>query len=446
MRDWRSGRLFRNPAIPREASRRQNAVLRFPYGYIVLTALVLALAGCAPITPEADGQSLASAPLPPATGGAFVAPAEAPAACLAPDGEHRLWVDEVLGYCLIIPGDYAAHPLPQGTALVQGNVMNHVAPRVEVTVEDPAGRTLEASAESVAAEFGLPGTPPAPAPILVDAMAGVLLDNLPGQDLNRRVIVLANGRLYHLFFTPLGEEMDAFYPAVIGSIRFLDAAEGETNDGQAGPRLVYRSTQAAGSDGAACAGMDLATDGTATLLACDGTQVVQSLGDGHAAEWQAFQQRLGDFELAALNESLTVRGADGVTDPAWQRALLAWTSLVHAELSTGRTTAAGPTALSWFPGALPAAPERCTHVTVLTYGYAYADLVECPSGRMVERQGGWLTDAELAQFDGWLYGFAPFYRDDNYLDGRGVAQMDEEAGAVLEQWAADLHTRLAAQE
>jgi hypothetical protein len=53
-------------------------------------------------------------------------------------------------------------------------------------------------------------------------MDGMLLDNLPGQDLNRRVVFVGNGQVYTILFTPLTPEAEPFYTAVLDSLRFLD--------------------------------------------------------------------------------------------------------------------------------------------------------------------------------------------------------------------------------
>jgi len=62
----------------------------------------------------------------------------------------------------------------------------------------------------------------------VDSEEALVFDNLPGQDLNRRVVAVHNSRLYSFFFTPLGEKaetqaaIEAFYLGVLGSFRFLE--------------------------------------------------------------------------------------------------------------------------------------------------------------------------------------------------------------------------------
>jgi hypothetical protein len=64
--------------------------------------------------------------------------------------------------------------------------------------------------------------------ITIDGEPAVVLDHLPGQDLNRRVFLVHEGRFYHLFFTPVDpsqpevyQRMEDFYRTIIDSFRFV---------------------------------------------------------------------------------------------------------------------------------------------------------------------------------------------------------------------------------
>ena len=55
-----------------------------------------------------------------------------------------------------------------------------------------------------------------------------MLDNLPGQDLNRRMVLLHGGRLCSFFFAPLGDpgsetrtQAESLYQHVVASFRFI---------------------------------------------------------------------------------------------------------------------------------------------------------------------------------------------------------------------------------
>lgn len=164
------------------------------------------------------------------TNGTTPPPTDSLAGCLAPDGKQQLFTDEANGYCLLYPAGYVAvEGENNSVSLVKGEIMNHLDPRVEIVVTDALTSTLETVAAELAAQYGLPGTPVERGSITVAGEAAVMLDQLPGQDLNRRVALLHNGRLYRFFFTPLGEPgearaaMEAFYQGVLDSFRFLDA-------------------------------------------------------------------------------------------------------------------------------------------------------------------------------------------------------------------------------
>lgn len=156
-------------------------------------------------------------------------PTTQPAACPVPSPSTQLFVNEAHGYCLLYPVDYTAvQTSPNEVNLVRGSVMNHVDPRVSITVGDASGRTLTQLADQLEAEYALPGVSVERGTITVAGVEAVLLDNLPGQDLNRRVVLIHNGRLYIFFFTPLGEpgparaQMESFYQQTLDSFRFLE--------------------------------------------------------------------------------------------------------------------------------------------------------------------------------------------------------------------------------
>ena len=91
---------------------------------------------------------------------------------------------------------------------------------------------------------------------------------------------------------------------------------------------------------------------------------------------------------------------------------------------------------------MPDAPEVCAHLTVLDYGYAYAEQRACESGELVSSTEDWLNQEEMQQFDAWLYAYAPLYVDDNYLNGVGQEQMPEGEATAVQAWAEALWLRL----
>ncbi len=208
-------------------------------------------------------------------------------------------------------------------------------------------------------------------------------------------------------------------------------------------RLTYAGPEEIGSgDDSDCAQMEIALN-AARLVACDGTETTLPLPDSLAAAWEGLGERLGAFTYETPTEQVVLEGQGAAAGPEWQRAALAWARLTHAELATGQTSASARTALSWNFGLLADTPDVCAHLTVLDYGYAYAEQRACESGDLVTAAEGWLDQKEMAQFDAWLYDSAPFYVDDNYLNGVGDAPMETDAAAAVEAWAQALWTRLA---
>lgn len=139
-----------------------------------------------------------------------------------------------LGYCLLYAADYLAVESSDTTIdVVLGSIMNHTDPRVSLTVEEAAGRTLDQIADQVAADFTLPGVTSERTSITLAGEPAVLFDHLPGQAFNRRLIVLHQELLYHFFFTPVDpddavgdENMAAFYATITESFQFIPVVPG----------------------------------------------------------------------------------------------------------------------------------------------------------------------------------------------------------------------------
>jgi len=185
----------------------------------LLAALILsaAFAACTPIMPEAP-----AAEAPPST-----QPADP---CPAPGEGQLLLRNETDGYCLLYPAAYTLDQTNPGvTDIVVDNVMNHWDPRLSIAVSDAAGQTLDDVAARLATDYAPPGFEITSQSITVAGEEAVLLDNLPGQDLNRRVAFLHDGTLYSLFIAPLGDEgsevrqqAEMLYQLALESFRFLE--------------------------------------------------------------------------------------------------------------------------------------------------------------------------------------------------------------------------------
>lgn len=154
----------------------------------------------------------------------------ASALCATPPAEQQLWVETAQGYCLHYPATYSLiQSTPASIEIVVDTVMNHVDPRASLTVEAANGRSLTAIVEQMIAEFVQPGQTVDRHDLTLDGLPAVMLDNLLGQDVYRRVVAIQNERLYSFFFSPIGEagtatrdQAETLYQTVIDSFRFLE--------------------------------------------------------------------------------------------------------------------------------------------------------------------------------------------------------------------------------
>jgi hypothetical protein len=147
---------------------------------------------------------------------------------VAPDGAVQILTNEKHGYSLRYPTGYdVQYPNEHETAIFVGSLLNVEQPRVTIEVRDAAGRAVEQVADELVAEipvgFEIPRTS-----IVIDGEQAIVLDNLPGQDINRQVVVVHEDRLYRMMFVPVGEDYgevfaqtEDLYATVINSFRFL---------------------------------------------------------------------------------------------------------------------------------------------------------------------------------------------------------------------------------
>ncbi|MBX3010938.1 MAG: hypothetical protein KF832_05500 [Caldilineaceae bacterium] len=218
----------------------------------------------------------------------------------------------------------------------------------------------------------------------------------------------------------------------------MEAAAGESLAG-----LGYQGPADMGStDTSKCALLQLTAGEEAGVGACDGTLNMVAVGERMAAEWAQIRDRFAPFVYATATERLDFTGMGGEASEPWQRALLAWTRARYAELASGQTSATINTAVSWHLGQDFDQKNVCRHLTVLDYGYAYAEERLCEGQDLVQSTGDWLTSAELAQLDPWLYERAPATLDQNYIDGKGSEAMSEAELAVVNEWALALWSRI----
>jgi hypothetical protein len=139
----------------------------------------------------------------------------------------QLLVNEAHGYCLLYPTGYSAEWLNElEVVLVVGSLLNVEQPRAYIEVQEAAGRTAAQEADELVAD--VKGFAIERFSVMVGGEEAVVLESMPGQDTNRQVVIVHNGRLYKLTFVPAGEDygdvyrqMEDLYATVIPSWNFF---------------------------------------------------------------------------------------------------------------------------------------------------------------------------------------------------------------------------------
>ena len=252
----------------------------------------------------------------------------------------------------------------------------------------------------------------------------------------------ADGEFGHLIFTGSGTTT-ASADVQQQLTRWAQQITMEAAGGESLAGMEYRGPAQMGSaDTSKCAVLRLGTPIQATLGACDGTATDKDMGKRTYLDWEYLRDTFAPFTYETVTETITFNGMGLVSGVAEQRAILAWARARHAELSTGQTSATLSTAMSWHLGQDFSRKNVCLHLTVLDYGYAYAEEIMCEGGDVLTTTGNWLTSEELSWFDRWLYERAPLTVDNNYLNGQGTTELSTDEQAAVGQWAANVHARL----
>jgi hypothetical protein len=182
----------------------------------LISILILVLTACS--GPATAGEQ--------ASGGG---PGETPCPQAGPD--TRLLADPEHGYCLLYPTAYKVEkPSPGQTDLVIGSLLNVTDPRVGIAVDATSGRTAADVADEVARDLGVEV---GRSTVSIGGVEAIVLDKLPGQEMNRQVFFENGGLLYRLTFVPADESLDAFsgmeqlYETVVDSFTFAAASDDE---------------------------------------------------------------------------------------------------------------------------------------------------------------------------------------------------------------------------
>jgi hypothetical protein len=142
-----------------------------------------------------------------------------------------LFTNDQDGFCLLVPGEYAAQTGDGQTTFYVDSLMNVNKPRLFINVEAADGRTLDDVTTAIREEFAatMPGSEVMWSfGYMLDGVPANQFEQMPGQDLSRQLVMVHGGRFYTLTFVPddpeAGDaysEMQALYDLVIGSFSFL---------------------------------------------------------------------------------------------------------------------------------------------------------------------------------------------------------------------------------
>lgn len=187
---------------------------RIPFHFQIFLLFLLVLVACRP----ADRKLTSRTP--------SVIYAETGCPVSAPE-KYQL-IAPAQGICFLYPNTYNAVQSEDGSIMLYVRSMfnNHV-PLAFINSAPAGGQTLEALAEQRRADYAWPDTQPES--IMLGGETAVMLNNLPGQDTNRRVVVVHDDRVYDLAiygiganYGDAGELAEALYDTVIASFQFID--------------------------------------------------------------------------------------------------------------------------------------------------------------------------------------------------------------------------------
>lgn len=181
-------------------------------------------------------------------------------------------------------------------------------------------------------------------------------------------------------------------------------------------------------------------DNKAFLGPCDSEQTEVEFVSNQNGGLVDMVSRFAPFQAEMAQGRLSFNGQGQITGPAWERAITSWTQFAHAELASGRVGATTPTVLAWNVGEQEG---QCQMLLVLAHGFATAGTTPCQGGQMEVIGGDWVETTDWEQLDEWLYNRAPFYKDNNYLDGRGTTDMSAQESAALAEWVEKVYAELA---
>ncbi|MFZ1752907.1 MAG: hypothetical protein WBO46_04400 [Caldilineaceae bacterium] len=150
--------------------------------------------------------------------------------CLPVYGDLTLFSNPAQGYCLLLPPGFEAKENETGHWVVLGpaSTPGH-RERLFLDVRDGMGLSLEDAAGQILMNYSLPAGEIEQTDVEVGGQPGLLIGKLPGQEINQRLLIIHNGRLYDLTLLPADPEaglpyveMDALYAYVLDTFVFLN--------------------------------------------------------------------------------------------------------------------------------------------------------------------------------------------------------------------------------
>jgi hypothetical protein len=419
-----------------------------------LVLLLLLMAGCVaqlPVQPQAVLPTVATEE----------DSSDAQAACPTPSADQALVHNEAAGYCFLIPAGYEAeHSEETGTTVVRATApTGGHRERLIIWMQEALGRSLAQVTEQVLLDYATPGMElEVSSVVILDGVQATVIGRMPGQDINRRVLVIQNGRIYEMMFIPDDpgmaqeyEEMETLFAAVKGSFTFTPPTAplavpfyNAQESGYPTNALLWWERHVVG-DGYVivdCHRLAIAADGATWAGNCEQAAVKVA---NPPYQWTEILNRFAPFVLRGGDSVMVFAGQGQLYHPVWQQALGNWAQVSHGETVSGRVSATSRTALSWWLNEAEGEAGLCKHLVVLSHGYAYANVDPCKGGDSQTVAEGWLETAEMEAFGRWLFNAAPTALEDNYLDGRGEQELSQEELAQLAQWAEDVYQRLRAE-
>ena len=185
---------------------------------LILMLTVLTQAACAAIPTPSTIPIPTIAATTPTAGNPPIA-TDTGSSCPTPTSDTKLLTNTEVQYCLLYPAEYAATEpqaievdpavVPGGMLWQQDIIINPISAPGDmpgdawlyIQVQDAAGKTAAQFADeavsSLGADFNITRTD-----VRVCGEPAIMVDGLPGQDSNRQVFIVHNGRLYILIFMP----------------------------------------------------------------------------------------------------------------------------------------------------------------------------------------------------------------------------------------------------